>query len=335
MNDVIAGGPGYIAVGGGSFSGRDHKAVVWVSEDGKSWQSASLVGEAADGAIEAVTALRAGGYVAVGRDSEPRGRGSDVPPNALVWHSDDGLIWTRIVSPQSFSSSIMFDVAATTQGVVAVGCKADSESQCTQGQAWSSTDGLGWTPTSQVPIVPYTVSVNGDVVVAGGTDDTVTASGGRAVIANLDGEHWIKSDSLGKPSSQISGSSQIGDGFALAGWQRDPDGGSLRAVIFISADGATWDRVTAPRFRRMLAQGLDASGDLVLVVGIRPSADIGAPPVALWSRDLQHFRESRFPDDLNGDGLELIGAKIPVGGTLAFVVGADGYHPAIWFSELD
>ncbi len=46
--DVIAGGPGFIAVGGGFEAGKEvGTAAIWVSEDGWAWQSVALLGDAA------------------------------------------------------------------------------------------------------------------------------------------------------------------------------------------------------------------------------------------------------------------------------------------------
>lgn len=335
LNDVISGGPGYIAVGGGSWRPRDYTAVVWTSQDGISWQSAELDEDAVSGAMEAVAALPGGGYVAVGRDSEPQGRTADDPPNALVWLSDDGGSWTLVPPHESFAEAIMYDVATTADGVIAVGCEATSASECSSGRAWTSTDGIDWALADASPILPFTVSANGGTVASGGTSDQSSPTNGRAVVAVRDGEGWSASDPLDRRQSQIVGSSSMGDGFAMAGYRLDPDGAFPRATIFVSPDGDTWDRVTAPRFRRMLLQGLATSGDLALITGIRPSGDIGYPPVALWSRDMKRFRESRFPDDVSGAGLELVQPMISGDGSMAIVVGAYEQRPWIWYSQLE
>ncbi len=132
--DVVAGGPGFVAVGGGFAEGDETStAVIWVSDDGRAWQSVPLFGEAATGVPRAVTAT-ADGFVAVGSGC--------CPDEAAVWLSPDGLAWERLPASPSLEGSAMLDVAATADGIVAVGCRAELE--CFTGLAWNSADGRTW-----------------------------------------------------------------------------------------------------------------------------------------------------------------------------------------------
>jgi hypothetical protein len=79
MSAVVAGGPGFVAVG------RDGSgAAAWTSTDGSAWkQDASGPGFA--GAQMTSVATRGGRFVAVGYDGN----------TALVWTSADGLTWVQ------------------------------------------------------------------------------------------------------------------------------------------------------------------------------------------------------------------------------------------------
>jgi hypothetical protein len=112
VNDIIEGGPGYIAVGGGTPNGLDHRALVWLSDDGLRWRAQPVFGEAAVGSMTGVAALHDGGYVAVGRDFGPETERAQMV-HAIVWHSADGFRWERVPPDASFAGSTMFDVTAT------------------------------------------------------------------------------------------------------------------------------------------------------------------------------------------------------------------------------
>ena len=333
VRDVISGGPGYIAVGGGSSTGLDMKALIWLSEDGRTWQPATLEGDAVNGLIEGVSAIPAGGYVAVGRDFGGPGRPDNAPANALVWRSDDGSTWTRVKSHKSFTGSVMYDVTSAAGRVVAVGCKADFH--CREGRVWTSSDGTGWQVAETLPMAPFAVAANGGLVAAGGIDDAVTLGAGQAMIAAKGDRGWGVTDSLGKPKSQMNGVAAHGDGFVMAGWQSRPNGGATKAALFVSLDGQTWDLVTNRKFRKVSAADVDASGDLVLVGGTSFDPAVGTTPTVLWTRDLETFKRAAFPKDLDLDGLDLSATAISDDGTLALAAGANGYEPAIWYSELE
>lgn len=134
MDDVTAGGPGLVAVGG---TGLD--AAVWTSTDGVAWTRVRLSPEATlwpdtDGAMKGVAA-GGPGLVAVGfAGRDPEGT------NAAVWTSPDGLTWSRIPHDERvFAHATMSDVTAGGPGLVAVGAAGHSPA------VWTSADGYAWT----------------------------------------------------------------------------------------------------------------------------------------------------------------------------------------------
>ncbi len=143
--DVVAGGPGFVAVGR-DYSGGDGDAAVWTSPDGVLWSrvphDASVFGGRPDfqemwGVVAGGPGLVAvGGYDASGGDWD-----------AAVWTSPDGVLWSR-VPPHDASvfggpdDQEMFGVAAGGPGLVAVG--RDWSGGDWDAAVWTSPDGVLW-----------------------------------------------------------------------------------------------------------------------------------------------------------------------------------------------
>lgn len=336
VKDVIEGGPGYIAVGGGSDTGLDLEALIWVSDDGLRWQSVPLFGDAADGLIEAVAAIPGGGFVAVGRDFAPQDRPPDAPANALVWRSAEGIIWERIPADDTFLGAIMYDVATTADGVVAAGCRADFHCQPGHGRAWRSADGREWELLADAPLAPFAVEVLDDALVVGGTDDAMSLGGGQAVLGRTaDGMSWGVTDPLSGPISQITDLTQHGDGLLAAGWSRPREDEQLAAAIFSTPDGVAWERTDDKAFQDVYANAVSSHGDLVLVFGVSLDPRKGTRPIALWSHEPDAYRKAGFPKDIDREGLDIAGGRLSDDGTLAFATGGESYRPMIWVSRIE
>ena len=129
VNDLTAGGPGWVAVGGVGGNGR-----IWVSEDGVVWDAIALP-DFTDLTFVDVSVhdgrLRA--------EAGPAGWefGDDPPSGAtLSWASDDGYAWTQLptqtgdIGPVTHSISVNPDtgqhIALSLDGV------------------WASDDGIAW-----------------------------------------------------------------------------------------------------------------------------------------------------------------------------------------------
>ena len=129
MVDVIAAGPGLVAVGSVcAEQGGACRAAVWTSVDGARW---SRVPDAPvfDGNMYAV-ARWAGGLVAVGDDGTGR--------HMRAWTSTDGLEW-RASGPITGFEGGFTAVAPTAGGLVAAAASSVGTT------IYSSTDGSSWT----------------------------------------------------------------------------------------------------------------------------------------------------------------------------------------------
>jgi hypothetical protein len=158
FRDVVAGGPGLVAVGDVAAPGPTNtiKAAVWTSSDGLNWSRVSP-----DGDSESMTeytrlwsVYQGGpGLVAVGEACElpPSGEQflcDEGAVEAVVWTSPDGVAWTRVEDlPTEFAStrtdpsqgSFIETVAASDESFVGA---VSTES----GFAfWTSQDGNLWT----------------------------------------------------------------------------------------------------------------------------------------------------------------------------------------------
>jgi hypothetical protein len=150
MNAVVAGGPGFVAVGQEGFDflgfdewtpiegvntdGREHVAdnvaAVWTSPDGETWTrvehgpSLEHGGDArASGWATIFDVTKNGsGLVAVGRVVSVETYASgDVGEGAAVWLSPDGLSWQRVAPEGAFASPDMQAIATTDDGRLVAG----------------------------------------------------------------------------------------------------------------------------------------------------------------------------------------------------------------------
>ena len=152
MRSVTVGGPGLVAVGAEEI-GADSRAAIWTSGDGLSWSRVPNDESAFGGdGFQAMFAVTAGGPGVVAVGGEQAAEGS----NAAVWVSADGLVWSRIPHEAAAfggdGSPVMFGVAATGDGVVAVG--ADPQPAEGAETVWTSQDGVTWSRVAVEGSVP-------------------------------------------------------------------------------------------------------------------------------------------------------------------------------------
>mgnify|MGYP001829161321 CR=1 FL=1 len=318
VHDVISGGPGYIAVGGGAPEGADPAAFAWTSGDGVTWTAGTVAADATFGVMEAVAALPEGGFVAVGSD----------PTQALgrIWRSDDGSAWER-VDDAVFAASVVTDVVSTPDGVTVVGCEAFPD--CRRGLSWSSPDGRTWALDAAREMLPLAVGTTGSVLTAGGSDGALGKPGGQAVIASSGGAGWNVSGALGEADSRIVDVAGRPDGIVAAGWQQIT-GKRPESALFVSTDAETGEPVTHKRLRDVTAVAVGVHHAGALLVGTKAGA-----PIGFWTRDLQDLDTIRFPRETQLDGLQLDGGGIVADGSMAFALGAEAGQPAIWYSPIE
>jgi len=267
LSHVVAGGPGYVAVGsyGQGRHGEDGTvAAMWTSADGTTWERVphedAVFGPFGPGRFSAASAVTTGGpgLVAVGVDVDGEAL------LAVAWLSEDGRSWTRIeVDDPRERGATDLDLHAvvdTDEVLVAVGIERGGPAGAPEyPTAWRSSDGVDWTPITLTPAADAvawgylsTVAVHdGQVVAAGATDGpdsrgwvaTVwhgTAAEGLARIPHDDevfggaGMPWIHGLATGGPGLVAVGTT---DSHYLDDPQWSP------AAVWTSIDGATWERV--------------------------------------------------------------------------------------------
>lgn len=124
---VVAGAPGYLAVGS-----DDQAAALWSSSDGVSWRQGTI-GTGDEDTLAHIFAVPGGFLV----DGDTTLHPQDVA-NQMLWFSTDGLTWGRVPDQDAFVG-INNDIAsliATSDGVLAVGSRWDSASGHAVPQAW-------------------------------------------------------------------------------------------------------------------------------------------------------------------------------------------------------
>ena len=250
FHDVVAGGPGVVAVGGSGSHSPLADAAVWTSFDGITWSRVPHDEDIFGGFGEqTMTSVTAGGpgLVAVGWDLP-----IIVDADAAVWTSPDGINWSRVPHDEDIfggnSYQAMWSVAAGGPGLVAIGEDKGRNFPHGEPAVWTSVTGFTWT---RVPLDestfgkgrPESVAGSGSLVVAVGSDGT-EEGGDAAVWISLDGVTWTRVPHdeavFGGPGRQQMQSVTAGEsGFVAVGWDEISGG-----AVWTSPDGITWSRVT-------------------------------------------------------------------------------------------
>ena len=203
--------------------------------------------------------------------------GSDgtTPGRAQAWTSTDGATWEPATVTDAAEGTAMSDVTPLGTGLVAVGT-ATSEGGAGPDQvaAWSSVDGLTWTPA--------TVRRASSDGLGASVQDLATGPAGALALAGFIGQDlgdqrlYRTTDGLAWAPQRISGTgdiiwsalASIPDGYLLIG---TTSGGRPRAMT--SADGQTWERLTtAPR--GLLDAASAPTGPTVGITDRRVLADV-------------------------------------------------------------
>lgn len=178
LNGLVAGGPGFVAVGATRAGG----ATVWTSVDGLGWRRSATLGDAT--MLDVV--VGGPGLVATGATGGPHSEGrvwtsrdgitwtaaTGLPPGELstlagqgrilvgagwgptVWQSQDGLSWTSAPDQTALRRRIndegIWAVVGTPGAFVGVGAAACPDALEPCAAAWTSADGLRWERT-QLP----------------------------------------------------------------------------------------------------------------------------------------------------------------------------------------
>lgn len=186
LSDVVAGGPGYVAVGGvgeGRYGEGGTVAAVWTSADGAAWERVphddAVFGMPGTGAFTAASAVTTVGQELVAVGVEAHGEALV----ALAWLSEDGRDWTRVEvdDPRRRDATdlALHAIHATDDGLVAVGIERGGPAGDEERPAvWRSPDGTAWSPVELHPA---------DDATRWGFLSTLTAHDGQLIAAGASG----------------------------------------------------------------------------------------------------------------------------------------------------
>ncbi len=292
LRAVVAGGPGFVAVGTGVGASGMTVPAVAVSTDGRGWELQQP--ETAYGGSLSDVAVTAMGLVAVGSTADAAGA-----PRPAAWTSSDGATWTP-GAPGQFGDvwATLARVATAGSVVVTVG-EVPTESDDHPGpmRAWWSSDGRSWEPALGPPdwssvLVGDLSSGPAGAVLVGTLFDGSTP---RAWIS-ADGSQW---EGHALPTLPDTDSSfavgvladteryvAVGDDVNFA---EDLGPATGRPAMWTSSDGVSWYRVPhADLDGPALQAGSDAVAvlfhDTTWLVYGTTSMGVDQPPAwVLWS----------------------------------------------------
>jgi hypothetical protein len=244
VGGITAGGPGFVAVGFENPAGSDTNAVVWVSEDGRSWtriEDTDLLGDPATFVSEDMGTVMPGGpgLVAVG---------------SSVWVSADGFDWAKVPRDafEGLESPLSSRYGRAGLGFTHVTADPLSGSLILfrsgpHPQIWTSDSGTRWT---RVPDPDDSWEGSGDGIFASAWDQqTVLAIGtldepGRlSLVASPDaGLHWASVEAgefVPAPGHSLAARGIFFDGarFIVLGVDCNATGDECPNVMWIG----TWD----------------------------------------------------------------------------------------------
>ncbi|MCU0483367.1 MAG: hypothetical protein MUC54_03720 [Chloroflexi bacterium] len=296
MSAVAFGPGGYVAVGCATATELDAaecSGAAWTSPDGRAWRRSS---------VTSADHLRLGGVVAGG----PGYLAWAYDVGAAFWASPDGVEWQRAPTIPSFAYAMVDSVVWFNDRFYAMGSSDEAP------LAWTSPDGLTWSPVDLSVGCTTDPPANGGVPVPSGAvvaiDDRLISWGSiyadpgyqRLVARSTDGACWdVGLGPTGSSDGWLNVAVRYRDGLVGVGKQHDgPDAGagSITAPIaaWSSPYGWTW---TAASF----ASG-PPPGELTLVANagghlVALGTDANMAPIAWGSDDgLTWSEEPSVPD---------------------------------------
>ncbi len=240
---------GLVAVG---ESSNGINAAAWFSADGITWGRAPHNDPAFGGLgfqqMRSVTSFE-GRLFAVGQD------GSRGYAEAAVWTSEDGISWERVPHNEEVfgghGDQVMRSVTAWAGGLAAAG--TDHSGDNDDAAIWTSTDGITWER------VPHDDFIFGGFLYQGissivAWNDGLVAVGTDQIAGDEDAVVWISSDGVtwewAPHDEEVFGGDEDQGMTSVAAWSGrlvavgyDTSGGDLDAVVWVSSDGITWERV--------------------------------------------------------------------------------------------
>ncbi|MDA0638436.1 hypothetical protein OUY22_33945 [Nonomuraea sp. MCN248] len=246
LNDVAFGRRGWLAVGGTQAGLQETEPLLVSSADGRTWKKVPLSDDLARPGDHPYLDVRTvaagpGGYLLAGEDRGPAGTA------AAVWFTPDLRAYTRAARlPQGGSGVRLHDLAATTNGYVAVGGAGAAGQE--SGVVWVSGDGLNWTarerlapPDASSAGLRQVVAYQDKLVVIGAAQTSSGASRAFSAVSEDDGETW---ETSWLPAEQAAGVHDLAaaeQGLVAVGWHGAQGEGDSAA--WISQDGLSWSRL--------------------------------------------------------------------------------------------
>jgi hypothetical protein len=255
--DVMAGGPGFVAVGSISESGHT-VAASWTSTDGRTWTRGPDNPQLTDRLFLRVAHL-GNAFLALGYSCADTGECT----GADIWTSPDGLTW-------SLSSTVSPDFRL--QGMAADSSKVVVLADYTgaPGTTFESPDAKTWTQAAPAPGTGQPVlgalAFGGPGIVVVGSDDS-----GPCVWTSVDGLAWSQvasGSALGTGEMRDVASSgslfvSVGrSGSAASAWASKDGRSWTRASSGAALTGGTMDRVASVG-NQFIATGKDGSGGVI------------------------------------------------------------------------
>jgi hypothetical protein len=313
VNDVVKGGPGYVAIGCERSSRvineeRPCTAAAWSSRDGLQWTRSANVTGATDAYMHAV-AVGGPGFVAVGTQAHyvPGGATFD----AAVWTSIDGVGWSRVPFSEGFKYGSATDVVAFGGGFVASG-------QTLAGQeggpdaVWTSSNGRDWRRENTDEFQSFTSSalgVLGDRLILSGQASSICAGACRRQIwTSENGADWTRApDSPAfdgavnmRPELEYQGR-MLTSGFVSPVEGTAGDVPQTRASLWSSTDGVAWERVAIPAPKRSAIGDIVSVGSGLIAAGSVQGADGSVSQAVTWtSADGRNWKLEAVDSALRG-----------------------------------
>jgi hypothetical protein len=267
----------------------------WVSADGLTWHQAPDSPVLTPGKNRVLTLSDAvatdDGWLAVGSEGPDQYvfagfRGV----TGTVWHSADGLSWTRDPALAAMHDAGIVGVARVGDGFLAVGNA--TARPVDHIAVWRSADGISWNrvPDAKVfgppagfedlSVLAAGVAVAGSTVVVVGWTYVQDIGGTALAWRSTDGgATWQRATLQGASDGQMSGVTAVPGGFAAVGWGRGCH------ALWLSTDGAEWTCASTPSMSKFIDWGVAASDTTLLLTGF------GGGPVkdeaVAWMHDLR------------------------------------------------
>jgi hypothetical protein len=231
---------------------------VLVSADGRTWQAVDGQGAfGGSGLVAGQAAAGAAGYVIVGYQQAPGGRGRTT---AAAWYSASPAArkgWHR-AALDGPGASQMLAVTAAPAGFVAVGAHNN------QASVWAARDGRTWSqedlplPAGYARAVLQHVADSGRTVVAAGTALTTTGRQVPFAAASSDGGATWSQFALPAPEGQatVTALAATGRGFTATGVYGRVQG-QQDVVVWTSPSGRDWKAAT-PSGQGLTGPGIQA-----------------------------------------------------------------------------